>query len=98
MLNRERCAPFRDQPARPRPHQPLVSPPLILPVPLLLPRLRALRASHGIGRRTLARRPTVDAIVVAELHLQIHHPPPAPPPAISEESITPLDTLDTLRA
>src|SRR5579863_1845145 len=66
---RSTCPPCR--------HQPLVSPPLILPVPLLLPRLPALRASHGVGRRTLARRPAVDAIVVAELHLQINHSPPA---------------------
>src|ERR1700687_924811 len=67
--SRSACPPCR--------RQPLVSPPLILPVPLLLPRLRAPRASHGVGRRTLARRPAVDAFVVAELHLQIHHPPPA---------------------
>src|SRR4029077_7324127 len=67
--SRSTCPPCR--------HQPLVSPPLILPVPLLLPRLPALRASHGVGRRTLARRPAVDAIVVAKLHLQIHRPPPA---------------------
>src|SRR5260370_12098596 len=67
--SRSTCPPCR--------HQPLVSPPLILPVPFLLPRLRALLASHGVGRRTLARRPAVEAIVVAKFHLQIHRPPPA---------------------
>src|SRR5713101_3957818 len=66
--SRSTCSPCR--------HQPLISPPLILPVPFLLPRLRAFRASHGVGRRTLARRPAVDAIVVAKLHFQIHRPPP----------------------
>src|SRR4029077_17633970 len=84
--SRSTCAPCH--------HQPLISPPLILPVPFLPPRLRALRASHGVGRGTLARRPAADAIVMAKLHLQIHRPPPAPPPpAFSEESLTPLDTL-----
>src|SRR5712692_1462539 len=57
-------------------HQPLISPPLILPVPLLLPRLSALRASHCVGRGSLAWSPAVGAIVVAKLHLQIHGLPP----------------------
>src|SRR6266436_1600292 len=43
--SRSTCPPCR------RP--PLVSPALILPVPLLLPCLAVLRASHGVGRRTL---------------------------------------------
>src|SRR5216684_5786042 len=78
--SRSTCPPCR--------HQPLVSPPLILPIPLLLPRLRALRASHGVGRRTLARRSAVDAIVVAKLHLQTHRPTSRPPrPTISGESL-----------
>src|ERR1700691_5621696 len=56
--------------------QPLISPPLILPVPLLLPRLPALRASHRVGRGSLARCAAVGALVMAKLHLQIHGPPP----------------------
>src|SRR5580698_7340252 len=36
-------------------HQPLISASLVLPVPLLLPRLPALRASHRVGRGSLAR-------------------------------------------
>src|SRR5580704_9238588 len=56
--------------------QPLISPPLILPVPLLFPRLPALRASHRVGRGSLARCAAVGALVMAKLHLQIHGPPP----------------------
>src|SRR5580692_11081584 len=55
--------------------QTLISPPLILPVPLLLPRLPALRASHRVGRGSLARCAAVGALVMAKLHLQIHGPP-----------------------
>src|SRR5579863_9789863 len=70
------CRPRTSLPDSPSACPPCRHQPLILPVPLLLPRLPALRASHSVGRGSLARCAAVGAVVMAKLHLQIHGPPP----------------------